>query len=52
MKWAIKLNTFALKYALLRAGKGQALADFLAEHPYVEIQDPLENCQGYIQLDP
>ena len=52
VKWTIKLNVFALKYVPLRAIKGQALADFLAEHPCVDIQDPLDNCQGYVQLEP
>ena len=33
MKWAIKLNAFPLKYVPLKVVKGQALADFLAEHP-------------------
>ena len=39
MKWAIKLNTFALKYVPL------TLADFLAKHPNVDIRDPMDNCQ-------
>ena len=52
MKWAIKLNTYSLKYVPLRVVKGQALADFLAEHPCVDIQDLLDNCQGYVQLEP
>ena len=52
MKWPIKLNAFALKYILQRAVKGQALTDFLVEHPCVDIQDPLDNCQGYVQLEP
>ena len=30
MKWAIKLNAFALKYVPLMAMKGQVLVDFLA----------------------
>ena len=48
MKWAIKLNTFPLKYIPLRAVKGQALADFLIEHPSVDIRDLMNNNQGYI----
>ena len=51
-KWTIKLNAFALKYVPLRAIKGQAIADFLAEHPYVDIQDPMDNCQRYVHLEP
>ena len=47
MKWAIKLNVFALKYVPLRVVKGQPLADFLAERPCVDIQDPLDNCQRF-----
>ena len=37
MKWAIKLNAFSLKYVPLRAVKGQALANFLVEHPCVDV---------------
>ena len=37
MKWAIKLNAFTLKYVPLSAAKGQALANFLAKHPCVDI---------------
>ena len=52
MKWAIKLNAFALKYVPLRAVKWQALANFLVEHPCVDVQDPTDNYQRFIQLDP
>ena len=52
MKWAIKLNDFALKYVPLRAIKGQPLADFLVEHSCADIRDPMDNCQGYVQLEP
>ena len=52
MKWAIKLNAFALKYVPVKVIKGQAVANFLTKHPCVDIQDPLEICQGYVQLDP
>ena len=44
MKWAIKLNAFTLKYVPLKAIKGQVLVDFLAQHPYVEVQNPLAEC--------
>ena len=44
MKWAIKLNAFSLKYVSLKAMKGQELADFLAQHPCVEVQNPLAEC--------
>ena len=52
MKWAIKLNTFALKCVPLIIVKGQALVNFLVEHPCVDIQDLLDNCQGFVQLEP
>ena len=47
-----KAQCFYLKIVPLRAVKGQALADFLAEHPCVDIQDPLEFSQRYVQLEP
>ena len=50
MKQAIKLNAFVLKYVLLNAIKGQVLADFLAQHPCVEVQNPLTECYGYVQI--
>ncbi|XP_051139631.1 uncharacterized protein LOC127257297 [Andrographis paniculata] len=33
VKWALKLTSFSLTYQPLKAVKGQAIADFLAEHP-------------------
>ena len=42
----------ALKYMPLKAMKRQALADFLAQHPWLEIQNPLANCQDYVQIKP
>ena len=32
--------------------KGQVLADFLAQHPYIEVQNPLAKCQVYSQIKP
>ena len=52
MKWAIKLNAFALKYVPLKAMKGQVLADFLAQHPCIEVQNLLAKCLGYVQIKP
>ena len=48
MMWAIKLHAFALKYVLLKAIKGQTLINFLAEHPCVEISDPLFKVDNYV----
>ena len=50
MRWAIKLNVFAIKYVPLKAMKGQVLADFLAQHLCIEMQNPLVECQGYVQI--
>ena len=52
MKWVIKLSVFALKYIPLKAMKGQVLANFLAQHPCIEVQNPLVECQGYVQIKP
>ena len=52
MKWAIRINAFTLKYVPLKAMKGQVLADFLAQHPFIEVQNPLAECQGYVQIKP
>ena len=47
-KVAIKLNAFVLRYVPLKAMKGQVLADFLTEHPCIEVQNSLAECQGYV----
>ena len=47
-----KTYCFCLKKVPLRVVKGQALADFLVEHSYVDIRDSMDNCQGYVQLEP
>ncbi|CAL8992893.1 unnamed protein product [Prunus brigantina] len=38
-KWTMALAEFTFRYMPQLAVKGQALADFLAAHPYVEIED-------------
>ena len=40
MRWAIKFHAFALNFVPLKAIKGQALPDFLAKHPCLEVNDP------------
>ena len=32
--------------------KGQVLANFLAQHPCLEVHNPLVECQGYVQIKP
>ena len=51
IRWPIKLYAFALNYAPLRAIKELALADFLAEHLCMEINDPLSKVNNYVQLE-
>ena len=50
MKWAVKLNSFALRYVPLRAIKGQALVDLLAEHPCIDADDPVWVAHLYVNL--
>ena len=52
MKWAIKLNAFALEYVLLKAMKRHMLTNFLAQHSCIEVQNPLAKSQGYVQVKP
>ena len=52
MKWVIKLNVFALKYVPLKAIKGQVKADFLAQHPCINVTDPLAEPILCINLKP
>ncbi|XXG76869.1 hypothetical protein AAC387_Pa08g1142 [Persea americana] len=45
-KWSILLSQFDIRYVLQKAIKGQALADFLAEHPLPKdspLRDDLRN---------
>ena len=37
-KWSIALSEFTLVYFSHKSVKGQALANFLADHPSLEIQ--------------
>ncbi|GLU07027.1 hypothetical protein SLE2022_240070 [Rubroshorea leprosula] len=37
-KWVLALSEFNLKYMPQKAVKGQALADFLADHPCLEVE--------------
>ena len=44
-KWSMALLEFNLRYVSQKSVKGQALADFLADHPCLEIEgemDPIE----------
>ncbi|XP_059671013.1 uncharacterized protein LOC132316553 [Cornus florida] len=53
-KWSLALMEFSLQYVPQRAVKGQALADFLADHPCLDVDpgiyDAMELCA--IQLTP
>jgi len=44
----MKLSAFALIYIPLHIVKGQALVNFLVEHPYVEIEDVVVEMHNYI----
>ena len=50
-KWILALSEFSLNYVPAKAVKGQAIADFLADHPCVEIEEPKQNligCQSWV----
>ncbi|XP_059671032.1 uncharacterized protein LOC132316573 [Cornus florida] len=53
-KWSLALMEFSFQYVPQRAVKGQALADFLADHPCLDVDprvyDAMELC--FIQLTP
>ena len=53
-KWLLGLIKFTLVYFPQKSVKGQALADFLADHPTFDIVDEKENelpvCRVEIQL--
>ncbi|XP_059627205.1 uncharacterized protein LOC132269996 [Cornus florida] len=53
-KWSLALMEFSFQYVPQRAVKGQALADFLADHPCLDVDpgvyDAMELCA--IQLTP
>lgn len=36
-KWTIALSKFSLQYVSMKAVKGQVIADFLADHPCLEV---------------
>lgn len=38
-KWILALSKFSFRYVPQKAVKGQAIADFLAAHPCVEIEE-------------
>ena len=40
--WAMKLCGYTLTYAPLKAMKGQVVADFLAAHPPMKLEEPAE----------
>ena len=50
MKWAIKLNVYALTYVPLWAMKGQVLADFITQNPRIPIADVVELANNYVSL--
>ena len=52
MKWAIKLNIFAFNYDPLRAMKVHVIADFLAEHLMMKIDDHWTEVKAFIHLKP
>ena len=52
MRWAIKLHAFALNYVPLKAIKGHALVNFVAQHPCIETNGPLVEVNSYLQLKP
>jgi len=52
IKWAIKLNVFALTYVLLPVVKSQVMANSLVQHPIVEFKDPLAKVSNLVQLAP
>ncbi|XP_050217550.1 uncharacterized protein LOC126668387 [Mercurialis annua] len=43
-KWAIAMSEFTLVYVPQRAVKGQALADFLADHPRITLKEETISC--------
>ncbi|XP_070662251.1 uncharacterized protein [Malus domestica] len=47
-KWILALSEFSFQYVPQRAVKGQAIADFLAEHQ--EFQDEIVNIPGALEL--
>ena len=52
MKWAIMLNAYALTFIPLWALKGQALADFVTQHPCIPIDEVSEFTNNYVSLQP
>ena len=48
-KWALALTEYSLQFVPLKAMKGQAVADFLADHSVIEIE---ENDENYVGLKP
>lgn len=41
--WMLALSEFSLNYVPAQAVKGYAIADFLADHPYVEVEEARKN---------
>jgi len=50
MKLTIKLNVYALTYVPLWALKGQVLANFVTQHPHVQVNDVSELANNYVSL--
>ena len=46
------MQAFSLNYMPLRVVKSQALANFLAEHLPIEVNDPLVEANCYVHLVP
>ena len=53
-KWSLALLEFHLQYILQKAKKGQVLADFLANHSYLDLNSEiLKGIKiGYVSLTP
>ena len=48
-KWMLALTKFSLQYVPAKAIKGQVLADFLVDHPCLDVEDSKVN---YIEVKP
>lgn len=44
-KWALAFSEFALQYVPQKAVRGQALADFLASHPTINVEEATETIE-------
>ena len=46
-KWTVALSEFSLQYVPMKAVKGQVIADFLADHPCLDVENT-----NYVELKP